>query len=141
MRNGVIIGFVFFAALLAPVHAIADEVVFVSNRDVPVASLGKEDIKKIFLGKKLNWEDGGKVVFVVQDRTDASDTFLKTFVRKNAYDYDLFWKKQVFTGKGQAPQAFSSDEGLIRFVAKTPGAIGYVSSGADVSDVKIIPVR
>jgi ABC-type phosphate transport system substrate-binding protein len=127
--------------LLIPMQIKAEEVVIIANKNVPVASLGSKDIKEIFLGKKINWENDEKIIFAVQDRTDASDTFLKTYVRKNAYDYDVFWKKQVFTGKGKAPPSFSTDQELVQFIARTPSAIGYVSSGTDTGNVKIIPVR
>jgi ABC-type phosphate transport system substrate-binding protein len=127
--------------LLMPVRIMADEIVIVANRNVPVTSLGSKDIKEIFLGKKISWENGDKIIFAVQDRTKASDTFLKMYVRKNAYDYDVFWRKQVFTGKGNAPPSFSTDQELVQFVTGTSGAIGYVSSGADFENVKTIPVR
>lgn len=141
MKLGPIRALILSIALLMPVLSHASEVVIITNQDVPVTHLDREEIKEIFMGKKISWENGDKIVFVVQQKTDASDWFLKTYVRKNAYDYNVFWKKQVFTGKGQAPQSFSSQEDLARFVARTPGAIGYVSLDTDMDSVKIIPVQ
>jgi ABC-type phosphate transport system substrate-binding protein len=141
MKSGSISAFILIIVLLTPLSSFGSEVVFVANRDVPVTSLDSEDIKDIFMGRKISWENGDKIVFVIQERTDVSDSFLKTYVRKNAYDYDIFWKKQVFTGKGQAPRSFLSERDLVQFVAQTPGAIGYVSSGTDTGNVKTIPVR
>jgi ABC-type phosphate transport system substrate-binding protein len=141
MKSGAIGALILVIALLVPLSSLGGEVVFVANEDVPVASLDSEDIKDIFTGRKISWENGDKIVFVVQERTDVSESFLQTYVRKNAYDYDIFWKKQVFTGKGQAPQSFSSEKDLLNFVAQTPGAIGYVSFGTDTGNVKTIPVR
>lgn len=142
MKSGFIsIIALFMALLMLPMISLASNVFIIANESVPTMSLTSEDIKEIFLGRRISWENGEKVVFVVQDRTEASDTFLKTYVRKNAYDYDVFWKKQVFTGKGQIPPSFSSDQELVQFVAQTPGAIGYVSSNIDTENIKTIPVR
>jgi ABC-type phosphate transport system substrate-binding protein len=142
MKTGPIKALIFLITLfMPPALSFAGEVVIIANQDVPVMHLYREDIKEIFMGKKINWENSEKITFVIQDRTDTSDKFLKTYLRKNAYDYDVFWKKQVFTGKGQAPRSFSSEQDLARFVAQTPGAIGYVSLDIDMDAVKIIPVQ
>jgi ABC-type phosphate transport system substrate-binding protein len=47
----------------------------------------------------------------------------------------------VFTGKGQKPKAFKTDEELIQFVSETSGAIGYVSADVTIKNVKTITVN
>jgi ABC-type phosphate transport system substrate-binding protein len=141
MKLKAIIAFIFFMVLLSPILSLAGEVVVIVNGNVPASNLSSDDVKQIFLGNKTTWSNGDKIIFVVQDRTDAGDAFLKTYVRKSASQYDNYWKKQVFTGKGMAPLSFSSDQELVEFVAKTPGAIGYVSSGANTESTKTISVR
>jgi len=141
MKSGSITALILFIALLAPALSLASDVVIIANKNVPVSTLASNDIKQIFLGRKTTWDNGVKIIFVVQDRTDASDSFLKTYIMKNAYQYDIFWKKQVFTGKGKAPISFSSDQELVQFVSETPNSIGYVSIGIDTGKVKTIPVQ
>lgn len=141
MKSGSIIAFILLVVFLTPVLSMASEILIITNENVPISTLAKDDIKQIFLGKKTTWDNGEKIVFVVQDRTDTSDSFLKTYIRKSAYQYDIFWKKQVFTGKGKAPRSFSSDHELVQFVSQTPGAIGYVSYGSDTGKAKTVTVR
>lgn len=141
MKPRAIFAFILFAALLSPVISLADGAVIIVNRDVSSSSLSSDDVRQIFLGNKTSWENGEKIVFVVQEKTETADAFLKTFVKKSASQYDNFWKKQVFTGKGKAPQSFSSETELAEFISKTPGAIGYVSSGASTGKVKTIAVQ
>ena len=141
MKVKAIIGFIFILAFLAPALSLASDVVIITNVSVPVSTLSAKDVKQIFLGSKTAWDNGDKIVFVVQDRTDASDTFLKTYVKKSSSQYNNYWKKQVFTGKGKAPQSFSSDQELVQFVSETAGAIGYVSSGADTGNTKTITAQ
>lgn len=141
MKAKVIFPFILFVALLSPVLSLADGVVIVANKNVPAASLAADDIKQIFLGHKTTWDNGDKIMFVVQDRTDACDAFLKSYIQKSASQYDNYWKKQVFTGKGKAPQSFSSDKEVVEYVANTPGAVGYISSSASAGNIKSISVK
>ena len=141
MKKGSIITFILFIALLTPAFSLAGEVVIIANEHVSASTLAKDDIKQIFLGKKTIWDNGSKIVFVVQKRTEVSEWFLKTYVMKNAYQYDIYWKKRVFTGRGKAPKSFSSDQEIVQFVSETPNAIGYVSTGTDTGKAKIITVQ
>lgn len=141
MKTRAIFAFILLTALLSPVLSLADGAVIIANKDVPSSALSSDDVKQIFLGNKTAWDNGDKIVFVVQDRTKTADVFLKTYVKKSSSQYDNFWKKQVFTGKGKAPQSFSSDQELVEFVANTPGAIGYISSDANSTNVKTIAVQ
>ena len=46
----------------------------------------------------------------------------------------------VFTGKGSVPKEFGSDAEVVAYVARTRGAIGYVSVAASVEGVKTLVV-
>jgi len=50
-----------------------------------------------------------------------------------------YWQQQVFSGRGHPPPVLPSDAAVIEYVARTPGAIGYVSSGIRLTTVK--PLR
>ena len=130
-----------FMTLFLPVFSLASDIVIVANENVPASSLAMDDIKQIFLGRKTTWDNGAKIIFVVQDGTDAGESFLKTYIRKNAYQYDIYWRKQVFTGRGKPPKSFSSDQELVQFVSQTPNAVGFVSTGTDIGKAKTIPVQ
>lgn len=125
---------------MTPALCWAGDVVVIVNPSVPESTLSAKEIKDIYLGKKTSWGNGSKINFVVLNG-DTHDTFLSTFVKKTAAQFNTFWKKQVFTGKGSPPQAFDSNQAMIDFVSRTPGAIGYVSGSADVSNVKTITVQ
>lgn len=141
MKPRAIMTFILFLAFFLPVVSLAGEIVIITNQNVPVSALDQTDLKQIFLGNKTSWDNGDAIIFVVQDETEASETFLKTYVKKSASQYNNYWKKQVFTGKGKAPESFSSEQDLVRFVSQTPGAIGYVSSGIDTGTTKKIAIQ
>jgi ABC-type phosphate transport system substrate-binding protein len=51
------------------------------------------------------------------------------------------WRKIVFSGTGKEPRTFDSESELVAFVARTPGAIGYVDSSTPHARVKTLEVN
>ena len=71
----------------------------------------------------------------------AHDEFLKDVVGKSAPALKNHLKTLVFTGKGSMPKSFASEADIVKYVAKTPGAIGYVSAGAAADGVKKVALK
>lgn len=126
---------------ILPGLALADSVMVIANPSVPDSLLSKKDVSNIFLGKKSTWDDGRKIVFVILKKSKTHDDFLKTYLSKTATQFDTLWKKKMFTGRGIPPKAMNSDQAMVDFVAKTAGAIGYVSPHADIANVKKIEIQ
>ncbi len=120
--------------------SLAADVTIIANNSVGDASLSKDRIKDIYTGKQSKWSDGSKIHMSAQKKNDTHKVFTKGFVGKSPSQFRMFWKKQVFTGKGKAPKAFKSDADIMKYVAETEGAIGYVSSGVAVNGVKTITI-
>jgi hypothetical protein len=97
-------------------------------------------VKEIFLGAKDS-VSGTAVVPVLASGGPTHEAFLKTYVGKSDQALRNHFKSLVFTGKGSMPKSFASDAEVLKYVASTKGAIGYVSAGADLAGVKKIQVR
>jgi len=119
----------------------ADEVIIITNKSVPVDQLNQEEVKNIFIGKITRWDDSQKVKFVILSNSKVHIGFLKKFVKRTPEQYSRHWKKQIFTGKGNKPRSFKTQESLIDYVANTKGAIGYVSQGVISDRIKVIRVN
>ena len=139
MMKIILIVFIMVLGII-PAVCLAGDVVVIANPSVYETTLSKKDICNIYLGEKTTWNDSSKITFVVLTG-DTHDTFLKSFVNKTEAQFNTFWKKQVFTGKGSPPKELNSDQAMVEFVAQTRGAIGYVSADADVSKVKPITIK
>lgn len=144
MRGKFLLG-VFFLAIVglcssSPGVALADDIIVIGNRSVPASQLAPKEIQKIYLGKKKNWSNGLKVVFVKLGKGDVSKKFLKSYVKKNPSMYNKYWKKKMFTGSGTPPIVFEKEKDLVAYVAKTKGAVGYVSSKSYSESVKFLSV-
>ena len=114
-----------------------DDVVIIVNKNVADKSISKKDLKDIFLNKKSKWSNGKKVIPVTLKSGDIHKSFLKNYVSKTASQFSKYWKKLVFTGKAKAPKTFKNEKEMLAYVAKTPGAIGYVSSKT-AKDSKVV---
>ena len=119
--------------------AFAGDVQIIANATLP-GDLTSEDLKRIYLGTKTSLADGTHVEPVLSSG-DAHDTFVKQFVGKTDAALRNYYKSLVFTGKGAMPKSFGSDAEVLTYVARTKGAIGYVSAGHAAGGVKVVNVK
>ena len=128
-------------SLLIAASGVWAQVVVIANKNVPADSVSADSIKDIYLGNKGSWNNGQKVVFVTLKSGEANDTFMQKYVSKSSSQFNSYWKKMVFTGKGSFPKAFDSDDEMVKYISVTDGAIGYVSPGTNTNGVKTINVN
>ncbi len=144
MRGKFLLSILFLAligtVITCPSIASATDIIVIGNRSVPASELAPKEIQKIYLGKKKLWDNGLKVVFVMLGKGDVSKKFLKSYVKKNPGMFTKYWKKKMFTGSGNPPIIFQREKDLVKYVAETKGAIGYVSSQSYSDSVKFLSV-
>ncbi|MFZ5562503.1 MAG: hypothetical protein ACOZBW_00510 [Thermodesulfobacteriota bacterium] len=136
-----LLGAIIIPALMHPAPAQAETVYVFVNAGVPDSSLTQTEIQNIYLGKKDKWNDNQKINFTALNGGACHEEFLKQHVGRTDFQFQNYWKKQIFTGQGQPPRAFDSDAELIDYVSKTGGAIGYSCTQPDAGKVKILTVR
>lgn len=114
--------------------------VLIGNKNVASEKLDGATVKAVFLGKKVAWDGAGRVVLAVLKTGPVADEFLQGSVAMNASAFNNHWRRLAMTGGGTAPKAFDSAEDLRKFVAETPGAIGFVDAAvADASVATLTP--
>ena len=112
----------------------------IGNKSLEKEKLDASAIKAVFLGKKVAWETGGRVVLAVLKSGPSADEFLTKAVEMNASAFNNHWRRLAMTGGGTAPKSFEKEEELRKFVAETPGAIGFIDSAqADASVAVLTP--
>lgn len=111
----------------------------ITHPDTHVDSLEKKEIRDIFLGRKKSWDKNEKITLATLKKGKAHKQFLDRFVHKTPFQFRNYWREKVFLGEGQSPRSFATEERLINYVARTKGAVGYISS-LKTRSVKIIMV-
>jgi len=128
------------AFALLPAHAFAGEVKIIANSTVKATQISADELKKVFLLQTHFLKDGTYVEPVLRQSGTAHEAFLKEFIDLNDEALRTYYGTQVFTGKASMPRSFRSDTEYVAYIAKTKGAIGYVSMEAATEGVKTLEV-
>jgi ABC-type phosphate transport system substrate-binding protein len=136
--------FFFLAAavlVFASVSARAGDLKVIANPSVEASSVSTDDLKSVFLEEKSSLSDGSHVTPVLLKGGSAHEAFVKQYLGKTDDALQTYYRSLVFTGKGSMPKMLGSDDEVVAYVAKTKGAIGYVSAGASAAGVKTLEVN
>jgi TonB family protein len=126
--------------LFGSVHALAGSVRIIANPSVKAEAISASEVKSVFLEERNSLRDGTHVEPVLLKGGSAHEAFVKDYLGKSDDALQNYYRTLVFTGKGSMPKALHSNEEVVAYVAKTRGAIGYVSSTAPVDGVKTLAV-
>jgi ABC-type phosphate transport system substrate-binding protein len=112
------------------------------NKDRPETSLDRRFLSRAFLKKTTTWEDG-QSIHPVDQAADAAvrQRFSEEVVGRSVAAVRNYWQQLIFTGRGVAPPELDSDEAVVRYVARHPGALGYVSGTANVQSTRVVGVH
>lgn len=117
------------------------EIKVIANASIAVSEISGDELRRVFLATKTTLDDGTHIEPVLEKDGAVHETFLKQFIGKTSSALDTYYRSLAFTGKGSIPKAFGSDSEVAAYVARTKGAIGYVSASSNTAGVKILEVR
>ena len=118
-------------------------VAVITHPDVKDIGFSKNKLAKIYLGKLKKHSNGQHIKAV--DLPASSKTykkFYKVVVKKSHAAINRHWSKLKYTGKGKPPKTLASTKEVIKWVANTEGAIGYIDGkylNKSVNVVLILP--
>lgn len=120
----------FISLLLAALEAHgAAELVVVANAGSGVASLTREQVVNIFLGRFRQLPNGMTALPVDQPVDDARRAeFYRRLVGKNPAEIRAYWARLVFSGKTSPPHQAATQQEALQWLAQHPGAVGYLAS-------------
>ena len=121
--------------LLATSAAAADS--FILNPSADASELSADELKAIFNGGKTTWPNKTRIRVVVPGAGPGNEA-LMSFLGKSSNQFKTSWKKLVFSGNGTLPETLADDAEVAAYVAKTPGAIGFIAA-APPAGVTVVP--
>jgi TonB family protein len=125
-----------FASAYAP----ARDVKVIANSSVKTDSISAAELKRVFLEQNNSLEDGSHVEPVLEKDGPVHEAFLQDYLGKTDDDLQTYYRALVFTGRGSMPKQLNSDAEVVAYVARTRGALGYVSTAATADGVKTLAV-
>lgn len=102
------------------------EVVVVVGAKAEIASLSKEEVINIFLGR---YRRLGHIAAVPVDLAAGDDLraeFYRKLVDKDVSEINAYWARLLFSGKTTPPMQAATPAEVVTIVSKTPGGIGYI---------------
>ena len=116
------------------------QVVVIANPGVKLSEVSRSDLRDAFTGAISSF-NGSSVVPVVLKQGSVHEEMLRLYIGKSDAAFRASWRSLVFSGQGVMPRSMDSDAAMVEYVARTPGAIGYIAKGAPHDGVKILTVR
>jgi hypothetical protein len=112
------------------------------NPQNPLVSVDREFATQSFLKKVVTW-DNGSVIRPVDLVADSAvrRQFSEQVLGRSVSAVRSYWLQIIFSGRGVPPPELSSDDEVVRYVLREPGAMGYVSSRADLHGARAVVVR
>ena len=123
-------------ALLAtgPVPLAAAPYQVIVHPGVKGSQIPRATLSSIFLKQAPRWGDGSSVLPVDQSmRSPIRRSFAAEVLRREMVELQMFWSRRMAAGV-TPPPVKQTDEDVVKFVAATPGSIGYVSSELALPD-------
>jgi hypothetical protein len=137
MNKKIFFGLVGFlmAVLILNSNALAQgKFAIITNPTCP--TLGKDDVKMVFLGYKRSVDGYPVELYISKDETVFSD-FVQSVLGIKVPEFNSHWLKRALSGEGAGPKRIPDDE-IISRVRTTQCAIGVVSQEKATTDVKIL---
>jgi TonB family protein len=141
MKNRKLLSLLAVVVIFAPFRVLAADVKVIANRSLKVDIISANEVRSIFLEESNSLRDGTHVEAVFEKDGPVHEAFLHEYLAAGTDD-DLqsYYRALVFSGRGSMPRQLGSDAEVVAYVARTKGAIGYVSAGTAVENVKTLTI-
>jgi ABC-type phosphate transport system substrate-binding protein len=146
----VVLGSVAIAALLfgalaaRSVAAAAEDQSFIVivNPSNSMTSTSSEFLSQVFFKRTTRWHNGEAIHPVDQLQESATRRgFSDRVLKRSIAAVRNYWQQRIFSGRDLPPPELDSDDAVVAYVAKTPGAIGYVSGSAKHERIKVLALE
>jgi hypothetical protein len=112
------------------------------NPSVQVTAVDRAFVAQAFLKKVRRWPNGDAIQPVDLDpRSPVRRSWSTEVLSRSLEAVRTYWQQMIFSGRELPPPELRSDEEVVGYVLRRPGAIGYVSARADLHGAKVLTLR
>lgn len=113
----------------------------ITHPKVLLSSIERPRLQSVFGLRLDKWPDNQLIkVFVLPDSDAAHSDFVKTVLGIYPYQLRQSWDRLIYSGFAQGPQVVANEQEMLKRVAETPGAIGYVRNVSYGDKVHVLTV-
>jgi ABC-type phosphate transport system substrate-binding protein len=112
------------------------------NDSNPVDSVERRFLADAFLKKVTVWSSGEVIRPVdLPPNSPIRRKFSDDVMKRSVEAVKSYWQQHIFAGHDLPPPELSTEDDVIAYVVKHPGAVGYVSASADLHGAKAVALR
>ena len=116
------------------------QVAVIGHKDVPGDSLTSSQLLDFYSAEKRVWKNGSAViVFDLKPKVEFKANFYK-FLGKSSSRMKSIWMVNMLSGEGDPPESLKTEEEMLKKVAETEGALGFVRKSIVNGSVKVLTV-
>lgn len=116
------------------------QVAIISHKTVPVDSITKSALLDIYTGDIQSWSNGEPVIVVDLKTRGDTKTVFYDFLGKKSSRVKSIWLKKKLSGEWDPPESLETEAAVVKKVASTPGAIGFVGHSKIDDSIDIVKV-
>jgi hypothetical protein len=108
----------------------------------PNSSESREFIAQAFFKRTTRWHSG-EAIHPVDLRPDSAvrRAFSGDVLQRSVAAVRSYWQQRIFSGRDLPPVELESDDAVVKYVANSPGAVGYVSPTAKLGATRELLLR
>lgn len=92
--------------------------------------LSSKEVVQIFRNGRSLWASGEKVIIVLpSNKSKMAETVAKNLYGGSVTSMQKFWLALVFQGRANPPVFLQTEEEIVAYISKNPGAIGVLPKG------------
>jgi hypothetical protein len=105
-------------------------------------TLDRRFVEDAFLKKVKAWPTGEVIRPVdLEPESPTRRRFTEEVLRRPPAAVRAYWQQRIFSGRDVPPPELDSDQHVIDYVMRYPGAIGYVSGTVTLNGPKVVSIR
>jgi hypothetical protein len=105
-------------------------------------AVDKGFLSDAFLKKVTRWPSG-ETIRPLDQRPDTAvrRAFTRAILKRTVAAVRSYWQQRIFSGRDVPPPELDSDESVVAYVERTPGAVGYVTGSAKLGSSRELQVQ
>lgn len=108
----------------------------------PTRAVSNKFLLDAFLKKTTRWSDGEAIRPVdLAAESPVRELFDSQVLKRTVSAIQNYWQQQIFSGRGLPPPELDADQAVVDYVLRHKGAIGYVSSKADIKSAVVLEIE
>ncbi len=116
-------------------------VVIVNPTNV-VGVLDRKFVEEAFLKKISHWSNDEAITPVdLAPSSPVRRRFSEEILNRSVEAVKGYWQQRIFAGRDVPPPELETDEDVVRYVLRHPGAVGYVAPTTQLGGARVVAVR